>query len=137
MVVVDDPAVRSALQATLSDRNPAFKAVGEAPLIVVFCAARGRAGFKKGEAVTTRGDGWLLFDTGLAMENFMLAATAEGLATVCVGLFDFEAAGRALSLPEGREVVALTPLGYPDQEPNIPPRKPRGEYLHRNRYGSR
>lgn len=133
VILVDDPAVRQGLALATGDRNPAYKAMIDAPLAVAFCAKRGRAGFKKGAATTVRGD-WFMFDTALAMQNFMLAAHAEGLATVCIGLFDSEAAGKALKLPEGMEVVSLTPLGYPDQTPNLPPRKDRALFVHKNTY---
>jgi nitroreductase len=135
VVVVDDPDIRARLQATMTDKNPAYRAILEAPLIVAFLAKTGRAGFKKGEPGTRRGD-WMMFDAGLCMENFMVAAHAEGLATVCIGLFDDLAAAQALALPEGVEVVALTPLGYPDQTPNVPPRKERAVFAHRNRHGN-
>jgi nitroreductase len=105
----------------------------EAPWVVAFCARAGRAGFYKGQAATSRGD-WMLFDTALAMENFMLAAHAEGLATVCVGLFDAARAAQAVGLPEGVEVVALTPLGYPDAEAKVPPRKAPGDFAHWERF---
>ncbi|PLX42158.1 MAG: nitroreductase [Deltaproteobacteria bacterium] len=134
VVVIDDPAKKLALQATLPETNPAYKAMVGAPLVVAFCAKLNRAGFKKGEPATPRGNGWALFDTGLSMQNFMLAAHSEGLATVCVGLFDSEKAGAALGAPEGVEVVALTPLGYPNQEPNLPPRKDKAEFARKNSY---
>jgi nitroreductase len=122
VVVVRDPAQKQRLQASLPPKNPAFKAMVDAPVVVAFCGRAGRAGFKKGEAATPRGD-WMMFDVALAMQNFMLAAHAEGLATVCVGLFDAAAAGSTLRCPDGVEVLALTPLGYPDMEANVPPRK--------------
>lgn len=133
VVVVDDPAVKARLQEAAGERNPAYKALGEAPLAIAFLGRKGRAGFKKGEAATPRGD-WMMFDIGLAMQNFMLAAHAEGLATVCVGLFDIAVASSALGLPEGVEVVALTPLGYPDMTANVPARKDRAQFVHKNSY---
>ncbi len=133
VVVVSDPAVKEALQQTLPPMNPAFKAMVEAPLVLAFCGRKGRAGFKKGEAATPRGD-WLLFDVALAMENLMLAAQAEGLATVCIGLFDAAQAARALHAPPEVDVVALTPLGFPAGETKVPPRKERAEFVRRNRY---
>lgn len=136
VVVVDDPAVKAKLQTAVGERNPAYRAMAEAPLAVAFVAKKNRAGFKKGEAATPRGD-WFMFDTALSMQNFMLAAHAEGLATVCVGLFDIAAAAEALCLPEGVDVVALTPLGYPDMTANVPGRKERSEFLHRNVYGGK
>ncbi len=127
VVLARTDAVKRALQATLPERNPAFRAMVQAPVVAAFCGRTGRAGFKKGEPATPRGD-WLLFDVALAMENFMLAAHAEGLATVCIGLFDAARAAQAINAPGDVDVVALTPLGYPDQEPNVPPRKERAAF---------
>jgi nitroreductase len=76
----------------------------------------------------------LVFDAALAMENFMLAAQAEGLATVCVGLFDSERAARALHAPPEIDVVALTPLGYPADETKVPPRKERAAFVRWDRF---
>ena len=134
VVVADTPEMKAALQGSLPEKNPAYKAMMQAPIVVAFLAKGGRAGYKQGAPATPRGDGWSLFDTGLAMQNFMLAAHAEGLATVCIGLFDSAKAGEALGLPEGVEVVAMTPLGYPDQVPNLPPRKDRGDFVKFNGY---
>ncbi len=133
VVVVSDPEIKAALQKTLPSSNPAFRAMVEAPLAVAFCGRTGRAGYYKGKAATPRGD-WLMFDVALAMENFMLAAHAEGLGTVCVGLFDPAEAAKVLRTPPGIEVVALTPLGYPAAEARIPPRKPREEFVRWDRY---
>jgi nitroreductase len=136
LVAVDDADVKAALTETLAEGNPATKAMGQAPLVFAFCAQKGRAGYKKGEASTPKGDNWLMFDVGLSMQNFMLSAHAEGLATVCIGLFDSEKAAKVLGLPENMEVVALTPLGYPAQEANIPPRKAVDIFCHKNKYSA-
>lgn len=133
VVVVADPEVREQLRQALPASNPAFKAMGTAPLAVAFCAKSGKAGFYKGTAATIRGD-WMMFDAALAMENFMLAAHAEGLATVCVGLFDAKKAAEVLKAPPDMEVIALTPLGYPDGETKVPPRKERDAFVHRNAF---
>lgn len=133
VVVVSTAEGRAAVQTALGPSNPAYKAMVDAPLAVAFCGRTGRAGFYKGQAATPRGD-WVMFDVALAMQNFMLAAHAEGLATVCVGMFDPVKAGQAVGVPEGVEVFSLTPLGYPDAEAKVPPRKPRAEFLHRERY---
>jgi nitroreductase len=133
VVVASEPAVKEALQQSLPATNPAWKAMVEAPLVVAFCGRRGRAGFKKGEPATPRGD-WLVFDVALAMENFMLAAQAEGLATVCVGLFDSARAAQAIHAPAEIDVVALTPLGYPAAEAKVPPRKEPAAFVRWQRY---
>ncbi len=121
------PEIKAALQQTLPSTNPTFQAMVTAPLVAVFCGRKGVSGFFKGQAATMKGD-WMMFDVGLAMQNFMLAAHAEGLATVCVGLFDAQTAGEVLNVPAGVEVVAVTPVGYPEAEPRVPPRKDRSEF---------
>lgn len=128
IVLVSKPEIKTALQQALPSTNPAFKAMVDAPVVAAFCGLGGKAGFYKGTAATSRGD-WFMFDVALAMENFMLAAHAEGLATVCVGLFDAAKAAEALRAPVGMEVVALTPLGYTDAEAKTPPRLASTEFL--------
>lgn len=121
---------RGRLQESLAPTNPAYRAIVEAPLVVAFCGEAGRAGFYKGQPATPRGD-WFMFDVALAMQNFMLAAHAEGLGTVCVGMFDPAVAARAVGAPPGLEVVALTPLGYPEGPVKVPPRRPASEFSRR------
>jgi nitroreductase len=60
---------------------------------------------------------------GCALENLLLAATAEGLGT-CSLTFSFwvrDELAEVLGLPEGREVVALVVLGYSAETPVAPP----------------
>jgi nitroreductase len=60
-----------------------------------------------------------------AMENLLLAATALGLGTCWMTgpLNDEKALRRILAIPEGKEIVAVTPLGYPVEVPEAPPRQ--------------
>jgi nitroreductase len=60
-----------------------------------------------------------------AFENLLLAACAEGLGTCwAMGPLLEEGAIRSiLGIPPDKEIVAITPLGYPDMEPPAPPRK--------------
>ena len=64
-----------------------------------------------------------MFDAGIAGEAFCLAAYEQGLGTVIMGLFDEAEAAKVLDLPEGRELVALIPIGYPAESPAAPKRK--------------
>ena len=54
---------------------------------------------------------------------YALLATVMILGTVILGLFDEEEASRLLELPEGRELVALIPIGHPAEAPVAPKRK--------------
>jgi nitroreductase len=149
-IVVRDPQVKDALANTLigvsgksgSTENPprpnrAAIAIKEAPLAVVACAQLGRSGFFRDDPVrpvTGKGD-WYMFDVALAMQNLVLAAHSLGLGTVYVGAFDAPAAARILEVPEGFAVVAITPLGYPDEEPPATKRKEPDEIIFRDRFG--
>jgi nitroreductase len=59
-----------------------------------------------------------------AMENIMLAARALGLGTCWMTgpLQDEVSIRRILDIPESKEIVAVTPLGYPVEFPAPPPR---------------
>ncbi|WP_292370313.1 nitroreductase family protein [Methanoregula sp. UBA64] len=59
-----------------------------------------------------------------AMENLLLAATALGLGTCWMTgpLQDGKALRRILSIPDTKELVAVTPLGYPAEVPPAPAR---------------
>ena len=52
-------------------------------------------------------------DTGLAVENLILQATAHGLIVHQMAGFDVEKARADLSIPSGCEPVAMIAIGYP------------------------
>ena len=96
----------------------------QAPMVIAVTAITGRCGFERdGSFSTPKGTGWQMYDAGVASEAFCLAAYEQGLGTVIMGLFDEEEASKVLQLPEGRELVALIPIGYPAEAPNAPKRK--------------
>lgn len=134
-IVVKDGETRRRLSETLTLRNPARDATANAPVVLAVCARLGLAGLKAGKPVTEKGAWWYMFDTALAVENLCLAAHALGLGTVIVGAFNHEEAKRVLEVPEGVEMVALIPLGYPAEPPKAPKRKEISEITHANRYG--
>jgi nitroreductase len=59
-----------------------------------------------------------------AMENLCLAARAQGLGTCWMTgpLQDEITIRKVLDIPENKEIVAITPLGYPVAFPEAPPR---------------
>ncbi len=75
-----------------------------------------------------------MFDLGIAAQNIMLASNAFGLGTVVVGLFDQDAAARAVNLPDGYELMALFPMGFPSKVPSAPKRKALGQFVHYDRF---
>lgn len=96
-----------------------------APMVIAVTVIKGRSGFERdGSFSTFRGDGWQMFDAGVACEAFCLAAYEQGLGTVIMGIFDQEEASKVLEIPEERELIALIPIGYPAESPVAPKRKP-------------
>jgi len=134
-IVVRDGATKNKLADTLDETNPARDAIRNAPLVIVACAELGKAGRKEGELVTDKGD-WFMFDVALAMQNLVLAAHSLGLATVFVGRFDAREAARILEVPQGYCVVAMTPLGYPDETKEPRPRKEPSEIVFYNKWST-
>ncbi len=134
-VVVRDEKIEEELaNKALSEGNPATDAFFTAPVVLVGCAKREVSGFKDGKAATEKGD-WYMFDVGLAMQNLMLVAHSLGLGTVQVGSFNAQKAEDILEIPEDVSVVSMTPVGYPDREPNAPKRKDLDEIVFKDKYG--
>ena len=101
------------------------KIIENAPLLIAVTVIKNRCGFERdGSYTTDRGDTWQMFDAGVASQTFCLAAHDAGLGTVIMGIFDRPEITEALSIPEDRELVALIPVGYADEEPVAPKRKP-------------
>lgn len=104
--------------------------ISNAPVLIAVTILKNRSGFERdGSYSTPRGDGWQMYDAGVASQTFCLAAYEQGLGTVILGLFDQAAVEEMLKLPEDRELVALIPVGYPDETPAAPKRKPVEELL--------
>lgn len=134
-IVVRDAKTKEQLAATLIN-NPATKAMTIVPVVIVACAQMGVSGVEEGHVATDKGD-WFMFDVGIAMQNLVLAAHSLGLGTVHVGRFDAKKAASVLGVPDGYCVVEMTPLGYPDQQPNPRPRKELSEVVFYEGWGKK
>ncbi|MFJ2440269.1 nicotinate-nucleotide--dimethylbenzimidazole phosphoribosyltransferase [Streptomyces sp. NPDC087658] len=85
------------------------------------------------------------YSSALAVENFWLAARAEGLGVGWVSFFDEREMVRALGLPEHLDVVAYLCVGYVDEFPEEPElmqagwskRRPLSWVVHEETYGRR
>jgi nitroreductase len=128
-IIVREQSRKKKLAASLPDGNPCKRALAEAPVVIVLCAdpqASGRAD----------GKDYYLLDAGLAMQQLMLAAHAEGLGTCWVAWFEEAAAREACQVPPPYRVVALTPLGVPARRPSPRPRKELGEIVFHEEWGN-
>lgn len=105
--------------------------VAKAPVVIVVCANEASAGAHYGE----RGrELYCIQDASCAAINMMLAAYDQGLGSAWVGAFAEEDIKELLNLPNYVRPVALLPLGYPDEEPQAPPRRRVEEVIHNEKY---
>lgn len=125
-IVVKNPSSRKAIART--GRFASF--LEEAPAVIVGCGDRETS------------PKWFVVDVSIALQNMVMAATAEGLGTCWIGSFDGEKVKEILRIPQGLEVVALLAMGYP-KEPVVGPsgersamnRKPLSEIAMLDEYG--
>ena len=77
-----------------------------------------------------------LIDTGIVATHMCLEATALGLGTTMVGLFDRELIKKLFNIPEKYQPELLLPIGYIDRKPSIlhDRRKPIEELVEYNQY---
>ncbi len=98
--------------------------IDNAPMVIAITVIKNRSGYERdGSFTTPRKDTWQMFDAGIATEAFCLAAYEQGLGSVILGIFDEAKTASLLDIPEDRELIALIPIGYPDEAPIAPKRK--------------
>lgn len=98
-IVVRDPEKRKAL----SDGRYA-KFLTQSPVVIV------GLGDKKASPK------WHVVDTTIALQQMVIAATAQGLGTCWIGSFYEDRVRAALDVPERYAVVAMLAVGYPKEK---------------------
>jgi len=66
---------------------------------------------------------WYERDPMIALEHIVLAATAMGYGACWIGAFDENAIKHLLKIPANVKIIALLPIGIPDEKPAPRPRK--------------
>ncbi len=119
IIVTDEDTKRKLIQACNGQ-----KFVAEAPVVIVAC------GFPDDAYGTIGGymNGYVM-DVTIALDHLILAATSAGLGTCWIGSFKEEKVKEILGIPPDVRVVALTPVGYPDETPAKRSRKDLAELV--------
>lgn len=84
--------------------------IGEAPIVIVACGTESKAIMACGQPAYT-------VDVSIACAFMLLQAYELGLGTCWIGAFEEGEVKNILNIPKEVRVVAMTPLGYPDQPP--------------------
>ena len=78
---------------------------------------------------------WRRVDAAIALQNMVLAAESPGYGTCWIGAFEKEQVAEVLGIPPELEILCLTPVGVPADEPDARPRKPMSEVCSREQFG--
>ncbi|MHB8105637.1 MAG: nitroreductase family protein [Dehalococcoidales bacterium] len=145
-IVICDAKIKSDVADTLDKvkvdtewvENAAAASIRQAPVLIVICAEKGKAGYSiDGTPLTNKSECWYLFDVALAVENLTLAAHALGLGTVIIGGFNMDKVAKLLNVSDNFTIVTMTPLGFPQQKGQVSPRKGLDEVLFKDKFGSK
>lgn len=101
--------------------------VGEAPIILVCCGT-------EVESIMRGGQPRYTVDLSIATAYMILEAYEQGLGTCWLGSYDENKVKEVLGIPEGVRIVAITPLGYPNESPAPRPRKQLNEIISYDKY---
>lgn len=127
LIVVQEERAKQDLVPMCHDQ--AF--IATAPVVIVACGRD--INYNRGEWM---GRYSMIVDVAIAVDHLTLAARAEGLGTCWIGSFSNAALKEYFRLPADVDVVALTPLGYPQGDPFTDPegRIPLEEFVRWDRW---
>ena len=95
-----------------------------ASALIVTAVVKNRSGYERsGEPTNELGNGWGVYDLGLANENLLLKAAEMGIGTLVMGIRDEKKLHEILSIPEEQMVVSVIGVGYGTVSPDMPKRK--------------
>ena len=121
-IVVTDPALREKMLDACN--NQQF--MKQAPAIIVACGTEPLFMSCEQPADT--------IDVSIAFSFIILKAYEEGLGTCWLGNFNKDKVKAVLGIPDDVSVVAVTPLGYPSENPAARARVPLGEIVSWDKY---
>ena len=121
-ILVRDPK-KIKLLMDAADGQPS---VGQAPAAIVVCGTD-RHLMDCGQPTDT-------VNCSIALTHMMLEAYELGLGTCWLGHFFADKVKKALDIPDHVSVVAFTPIGYPNEVPEVRPRKSFGEVISYDKY---
>jgi nitroreductase len=90
--------------------------IGEAPVVLVACGTESKAIMACGQPAYT-------VDVSIACSFMILVAYELGFGTCWIGAFKEDEVKKILKIPDSVRVVAMIPLGYPDEDPSQRSRK--------------
>lgn len=93
------------------------KNVESAGALAIITFIKNRSGFdREGNPDNELGNGWGIYDSGLASQNLVLSAFNQGIGSLIMGIRDANMIKKELSIPDEELIVSVIALGYTDIE---------------------
>ena len=92
--------------------------IAQAPLVIIGCTDDRieKRYYERGKKL------YSICDVAMSVQNLMIMAYDLGLGTVAVGAFEEDEVSKILGLPGNLHPILIVPVGYPAEEPEMPPR---------------
>ena len=108
IIVVRDELMKAKLCPACNGQ----KFIAQAPLVLVLLGIPDEAYETAGGYMSSH-----VIDATIAFDHLTLAAAANGLGTCWIAAFKEDKVQELLGIPQDVRVIALSPLGYPDETP--------------------
>ena len=129
VVIVKSEEGRDALSVACHDKL----CINESPVVLVFLADL----MKSSSRYAERGRGlYAVQDATIACAYAQLMASEVGLGSVWIGSFDEERVKKVVNSLDLRP-IALLPIGYPNENSYVTPRREVKEFVHKERFAKK
>jgi len=122
-IIVKDPQRKKALAKGALNQD----FISQAPIVIVGVALNSE--LDEDSQVP-----FFAVDLAIAFDHLTLAAAAEGLGTCWIGAFSQDEVKKVLDIPERYQIIALMPLGVPDDNPAPKHRKDLKDLIRKERF---
>ncbi len=104
IIAVTDPSINKKMRKACGGQNM----IGQAPVSLVMLS--------RGKRMMPIGQEAGIIDTSIVLSFMMLQATELGLSTCWLGNVNADKLREVLEIPEEYEIIAVTPLGYANED---------------------
>ncbi len=130
LILLEDKNIKDSMaEFILNSDNKAKEALKEAPMALVVIAEPEKSGEVDGKE-------FYIADGAIAMEHFILAATAEGYGTMWIGALKEEKIKALLNIPDEFKIIGVTPIGVSAEVEPHNEKKDIKEYVFSNKFNN-
>ena len=127
IILIRDGKQKSAIAKAAGNQD----FISEAPVVIVICANQKRSSAKYGKRGSEL---YCINDASIAASYIELASTALDLGSVWVGAFDDNKVAEIIKAPNYIKPIAIIPIGYPNEEPYMTPRRDLDDIVHEGKF---